>query len=302
MDWATGRGFRVPLCTAAFAISFSAGTAVAQGITSQPGITIYGGYGYQDGSSVTGHGVSLLPLATHQYNPHDSGFYGLGITLPSQGALQFSFYVEGAKGSTGKTDNPNTWLVTVNGTTSSGGVRVGSTSLERRRYEAGLPIFFFPASGFRPFVNPFAGKGSEEILVRLHGLANNTGDLDWRYRGIEFGFEHKADLTPQLALIGMASAGGYWVSSDGVYTTNPGPQLTDSASRGGFRGQAKLELQTKWNEIFSSSLYGHCIYWSDVPYSALPRFNPDRPAHIAFSDTAEYRVGVKLTAAIGAKP
>lgn len=291
-------------------------TAVAE-----TSVSVYGGYAYYNGPTVAGHGTDrgggfYLPIAL---NTKDFGFYGFIVAsaAPGSNSPQLEFYVDGMQGKSHNTDigpfgSVSILSVLATNALGAGGPIVSANSeLDQSRYEIGLRNFLSPSSGITYFVNPFAGYHGLKITSTVYSpgaVGTRQGDVDSWFVGMDFGARKEFRAGDRWALTFMGAVGSYWIQASGKFSARDvllgafAHEINSDRDKFGVRTSARAELTYIFSPGLKSAIYAEGTYWSAMPFAEMPLTVSSPPAHIGFGDIAEYRIGVKLTAVIGAKP
>jgi hypothetical protein len=192
--------------------------------------------------------------------------------------------------------------------------------IERVRYEAtqdrslaeyGLRLKAdqsFGATTFAVSAEPFYMRYTERTVTSA-----TTSVADWTARGesqvesdifgIQAAVEGAVPVAGPLSLVGRGSAGIYSISADGDFASafrigssaQYSAAIADDDTRTGYRVGGEAGVRWAFSEGAWASLLGSLDYLSEMPTAALPRAGADAPAHIAFDDMLDWRLGLRLT-------
>lgn len=300
-------------------------------------IGIEGGFLFQDGPGVTGHGIVLTPGGpTHDVtvSPEDGFFVGGLIGYDNGTPYIFGFHrvefylLYGETDDSERDSSPplaDIVLKTVDAETlgTTGGL-TGKTTVERRTWEFGFRLEDDDVVNstttvtwvFSPFIRNF-GEDTNTLVTTATCCGGccefkRSADVDaWLY-GFYVAAEPETWLTSNFALVARLGAGIYGFDADGKFrssSTATAPDLfaahvSDGDSGVGFRGLLGVGLKFK---VSSSTLlegFAEADYFSDVPTAHLSSNDPagGYVSHVQDDDLWELRTGLRLTLGFGPPP
>ena len=288
-----------------------------------------GGYLYQDGGEVNGHGISSSPgtFGERFVSPEDGWFAG-GLIGFSNGVPFFAgtpFTRLEAYLSYGITEETETdsapplddiSLKSVDGAINIiGGLR-GRTSVERESTEGGVRLEGDQALSSTSSVTWVLGsfvrltEEDTETTVEECCVLHRNGDVDtWMY-GVLAAAEPEFWLTPGVALVGRVGVGIYGYDADGDFRSfstglaPPDPFLasaSDSASGVGFRGLLGAGLKFKLGSDANLETFAEADYFSDVGTARFSNSDAsdNTASRVETDDLWEVRTGLRLTIGLG---
>ena len=232
--------------------------------------SLEGGFLYQDGGDVIGHGISPVAGTTIDVlvSPDSGWFAGGMIGFANRDAFiaglpfrRFEIY-----GLFGRTDDdashtsPPLAGIAIKNVDASFQVpdgATGTTSSERRTVEGGLRFegddVINSTTTMTWIVSPFIRWSNEETDTFVTQCCDlrRSGDVDTTMYGILIAAEPEVWLTNDVAFVGRVGVGIYGFDADGSFSSSDNlngffaSQLSDSDSGFGFRGQLGAGLKKK---------------------------------------------------------
>jgi hypothetical protein len=315
----------IAIATAGFAAA--AGPVAADMGTAPPGtyLSFEGGYLYQDGSDVTGHGIVPTaggPVLDTSVSPSDGYFVGglIGINTGAPflaGFTRVESYIlfESADDSLSSSVPPlaDVALKNVDGTILvTGGGIAGSTKIDVDTWEGGFSLKdddrVNATTTVTWVVSTFLRNSQEDTTSSVTSSvccnAVRTGDVDTWYYGVLFAAEPETWLTSNVALVGRLGAGVYGYDADGKFRShsNGSPDLfaaavSDSDSGIGFRGLLGIGLKLKLAPATTLEAFSEADYFSDVGTAHLAdnQATSGDVSYVETDDLVEVRTGLRLT-------
>ncbi|HEX2840439.1 hypothetical protein [Hyphomicrobium sp.] len=296
-----------------------------------------GGYLFQDGPEVTGHGIVLSPGgSTHdvKVSPEDGYFVGGMVGYDNGTPYLFGFHrvelflLYGEADDSERDRAPplsDIVLKTVDGAIlGSGGGLTGRTTVERKSWEFGFRLedddTINSTTTVTWVLSPFI-RNFDEDTDTLVTTATCCGgccefrrgaDVDsWLY-GVYVAAEPETWLTSNFALVARLGAGIYGYDADGKFrssSTAVAPDLfaahvSDGDSGVGFRGLLGAGLKFKISSTAQLEGFAEADYFSDVPTAHLTSNDPSGGlvSHVQSDDLWELRSGLRLTLGLGSSP
>lgn len=297
-------------------------------------LSFEGGYLYQDGPDVTGHGISDVVVASPSdpvtdilVSPDSGYFVGGLIGFDTGKPFLFGFHRVELGLLYGRTDDSahnvvssggDIVLSTVDGAVLGTGGATASTSIERKTWEGALRFEDDDVVNetttvtwvLAPFIRGFDEDTRTAITTSVPCCEfGRTASVDATLYGIFVAAEPEKWLSPNLALVGRIGAGVYGYDADGKFrsagtaatTGDFDATVTDGDSGAGFRGLLGIGLKLK---IAPSTLlegFAEADYFSNVPTAHLTSNSPagGYVSHVQDDDLWELRTGVRLTLGFG---
>ena len=300
---------------------------VPQGII----LSFEGGYLYQAGPDVTGHGTSPVPIVTLDEPVTDvlvspengyflGGFIGFDAGTPyflGLHRVELAFLYGETDDSVRSSVPPfgDIVLSTVDGAVVGIGGTTARTTIERRTWEAALRFEgddrLDSSTTVTYVLSPFI-RGFEEdtrTVVTACCEFGRTASVDSTLYGIYFAAEPEAWITSNLAIVGRLGAGVYGYDGDGTFrsfgdalTTNDFvAAVSDGDSGAGFRGLLGIGLKFRVAPNALLEGFAEADYFSHVPTAHLTSNSLDGGyvSHVTDDDLWELRTGLRLTVGIG---
>lgn len=297
-------------------------------------LSFEGGYLYQDGPSVTGHGISNVvvtgpgdPVTDILVSP-DSGYFVGGLIGYDAGKpFIFGFHRVELNLLYGRTDDSahnvlspggDIVLSTVDGGVLGTGGATGTTNIERKTWEGALRFEDDDVVNatttvtwvLAPFIRGFDEDTRTAITTAVPCCAfGRTASVDATLYGIYFAAEPETWLTSNLALVGRIGAGVYGYDADGsfrsggtaVTTGDFDASVSDGDSGAGFRGLFGIGLKLKVAPSTLLEGFAEADYFSKVPSAHLTSNDPSGGfvSHVQDDDLWELRTGARLTIGFG---
>jgi hypothetical protein len=284
--------------------------------------SIEGGFLYQDGGDVIGHGISPLPgTALDVLVSPDSGWFAGGMI----GFASRDVFVDGLPfrrfeiyGLFGRTDDDasdtapplsGTSLRNVDASVLVTGGATGTTSTERRTVEGGLRFEgddqINATTTMTWVVSPFIRWSAEETdtLVTQCCDLRRSGDVDTTMYGILIAAEPEVWLTSDVAFVARIGVGIYGYDADGDFSSSDNlngffaAAVSDGDSGVGFRGLLGAGLKFRLSSTANLETFAEADYFSDVGTASMPINLPgvSAAAHTDTTDLWELRAGARLT-------
>jgi len=301
-----------------------------------PGIILSfeGGYLYQDGSDIVGHGTSPVintppgsPFSNVLVSPQDGYFVGGHIGYENGTPFLFGFHRAELSFLYGETDDSATSesppfidiiLKTVDGTVLGTGGAVGVTTTERQTWEGALRFEDDDVVNatttvtwvFAPFIRNFE-EDTRSVISTVVPCCDftRTASVDTTLYGIYVAAEPETWLTSNLALVGRLGAGVYGYDADGSFrsfgtastTGDFNASISDGDSGAGFRGLLGVGLKFKVTSATLLEGFAEADYFSSVPTADLSTNDPSEgyESRTDDEDLWEFRTGVRLTVGLG---
>ncbi len=288
--------------------------------------SIEGGFLYQDGGDVIGHGISPVAGTTIDVlvSP-DSGWFAGGLI----GFANRDAFIAGLPfrrlevyGLFGRTDDDashtsppvtGTSLKNVDASVLVDGGTTGTTSSERRTVEGGLRFEgddqVNATTSMTWIMSPFIRWSNEETdtLVTECCDLRRSGDVDTTMYGILIAAEPEVWLTNDVAFVGRVGVGIYGYDADGNFSSSDNlngffaSQLSDSDSGVGFRGQLGAGLKFRLSNTANLETFAEADYFSDVGTALMANNQPGdaTPSRTGTTDLWELRAGARVTIGFG---
>lgn len=288
--------------------------------------SIEGGFLYQDGGDVIGHGISPVAGTTIDIlvSPDNGWFAGGMIGFANRDAfiagLPFRrFEIYGLFGRT-EDDASHTSpplagisLKNVDASVLVGGGATGATSSERRTVEGGIRFegddVINSTTSITWIVSPFIRWSNEETDTHVTECCNllRNGDVDTTMYGILIAAEPEVWLTNDVAFVGRVGVGVYGYDADGTYSSSDNlngffaSQLSDSDSGVGFRGLLGAGLKFRLSSTANFETFAEADYFSDVGTALMANNQLGDPtvSRTGTDDLWELRAGARLTIGFG---
>jgi hypothetical protein len=287
---------------------------------------IEGGFLYQDGGDVIGHGISPVAGTTIDVlvSPDSGWFAGGLIGFANRDAFiaglpfrRFEIY-----GLFGRTDDDarhtsppltGTSLKNVDASVLVGDGATGTTSSERRTFEGGIRFegddVINSTTSMTWIVSPFIRWSNEETgtLVTQCCDLRRSGDVDTTMYGILIAAEPEVWLTDGVAFVGRVGVGIYGFDADGNFSSSDNlngffaSQLSDSDSGFGFRGQLGAGLKFRLSPTANLETFAEADYFTDVGTALMANNQPGdgTVSRTGTTDLWELRAGARVTIGFG---
>jgi hypothetical protein len=290
--------------------------------------SLEGGFLYQDGGDVIGHGISPVAGTTIDVlvSP-DSGWFAGGLigfanrdaSIAGLPFRRMEFY-----GLFGRTnDDASDTAPPLSGTAlkkADGSPPVvidgatGATSSERRTFEGGIRFegddVVNSTTSMTWIVSPFirwSNEATDTLVTQCCNLLR-SGDVDTTMYGILIAAEPEVWLTNDVAFVGRVGVGIYGYDADGDYSSSDNlngffaSQLSDSDSGVGFRGQLGVGLKFRLSPTANLETFAEADYFSDVGTALMANNQPGdtTPSRTGTTDLWELRAGARVTIGFGA--
>lgn len=298
-------------------------------------LSVEGGYLYQEGSDVIGHGVAHLysgSVTDVTVSPTDGWFAGamLGWDTGRQILPHLPFTRIEGYALFGEVDDSESseysadsliLLKAADGDPLGFGAEFASTSVERRFVEGGLRFEGDSArSGggslkdeapverhsvtwvLSPFVR-WVGEETE-TAVTCPCPAVRSADVDtWAY-GVLLAMEPEFLLRPGIALVGRGGIGVYGYDADGDFQSSSAAvpdvfaaSFSDGEAGVGFRGQLGAGLKFWMSQRSILDVFAEADYFSDIGTAAMANNQPldFTSSAVETEDLWEVRFGARLT-------
>lgn len=298
-------------------------------------LSFEGGYLYQDGPAVTGHGVSDfvvlpppgIPVTDISVSPEDGYFFAGLIGFDTGRPFIFGFHRVELHGLYGETDesatstsppNADVVLSTVDGAILGTAGITGTTSVERTTWEASLRFedddVINPTTTvtwvFAPFIRDFREETRTAITTSVPCCEfGRAADVDATLYGAFVAAEPEKWISSNFALVARVGAGIYGYDADGDFasfgtaatTGDFDAALSDGDSGFGFRGLLGLGFKAKFSAATLLEGFAEADYFSDVPTAYLTnnQTTGDFASHVDDDDLWEFRTGLRLTIGLG---
>lgn len=297
-------------------------------------LSFEGGYLYQDGLAVNGHGVSDVivtgpsdPVTDVFVSPEDGYFVGGLVGFDNGTPFLFGFHRVELGLLYGETDdsvrdtvppNADILLSTVDGGVLGSGGAAARTSVERRTWEGALRFEDDDVINatttvtwvFAPFVRGIDEDSRTSVTTAVPCCAfGRTSDVDATLYGVYVTAEPETWISSQVALVGRLGAGIYGYDADGRFrsagtdstTGDFDAAVSDDDSGVGFRGLLGVGLKVKVAPQTLLEGFAQADYFSDVPTAHLMSNQPagGYVSHVEDDDLWELRAGLRLTLGLG---
>jgi hypothetical protein len=297
-------------------------------------LSFEGGYLYQDGPDVNGHGVSDVvvtsvgdPVTDVFVSPQDGYFFGGLVGFDTGKPFIFGFHRVEIQGLYGEADEsvtstspPNADIVlsTVDGSVLGTGGATGTTTVERKTWEASLRFENDDVINatttvtwvFAPFIRDFQEETLTSITTAVPCCEFGRGaDVDSTFYGVFVAAEPETWISQNVALVARIGAGIYGYDADGDFASYGTAATTgdfdaivsDSESGVGFRGLLGIGLKAKISASTLLEGFAEADYFSDVPTAHLTNNQTTGGfiSHVQEDDLWEFRTGVRLTLGFG---
>ena len=290
-------------------------------------VSFEGGYLFQDGPDVIGHGIKATSFTNVLVSPDDGWFAGgmIGFAsaqrylppLPfSRTEIYFS-YGEADDSTTRITPPPSPFstlytaaLKSVDGTALAFGGDHVRTSISRTTWEGGLRFegddITSPASSLTWVLSPFIRFSDEDTVSSVGGCCTvqRSADVDSRLYGALLALEPEVNITPGVSLVGRVGAGIYGYRVHGKFhsmSSNPAPDpfladISASDTGVGFRGQLGAGLKFKLTEGARLETFVEADYFSDIGTARTADNDPvvDATSSVSTDDQWELKAGARL--------
>jgi hypothetical protein len=292
-------------------------------------VSIEGGYLYQDGPEVNGHGIVATaggPEQDVKVSP-DDGFFAGGLvgyetgTPFLAGFHRVELFLQFGRATDGESDTSppasDLSLKTVDGVTLVTGGFSAKTRSARQSWEFGTRLerdaVYDPATTVTWSLAPFVRSLEEDTRSVVSACCDirRSGKIDaWLY-GLSLSAEPETWVTPQLALVGRLGAGVYGYDADGKFRslsdmTPDGfaASVSDGDSGVGFRGLLGVGLKYKLSPASTLEGFAEADYFSKVPTAHLSSNSSagGYESHVQDDDLWELRTGLRLTIGLGPTP
>ncbi len=291
-------------------------------------VSFEGGYLYQDGPDVIGHGInpSATSFANVLVSPNDGWFVGgmIGFAsaqrylppLPfSRTEIYLSYSDADASVTSSAPPLSATNLKSVDGSAFGGGGLDGHTSVSRTTWEGGLRFegddIISPTSTLTWVLSPFIRFSDEDTASAVDGCCTvqRNAEVKSRLYGALVALEPEIAVTPGVSLVGRVGAGIYGYRVHGSFhsqSSNPAPDpfaadLLDSDSGVGFRGQLGAGLKFKLWQGARLETFVEADYFSDIGTATLADNDPAAATSsiVSTDDLWELKAGARLTVGLG---
>ena len=289
--------------------------------------SVEGGFLYQNGGDVIGHGISPVAGTTIDVlvSPDSGWFAGGMLGFANRDALivGLPFRRMEIYGLFGRADdNANhtspplagTSLKNVDASVLVSGGATGTTTSERRTFEGGIRFegddVINSTTNMTWIVSPFIRWSNEETSTLVTQCCNllRSGDVDTTMYGILIVAEPEVWLTNDVAFVGRVGVGVYGYDADGDYRSSDNingffaSQLTDSDGGVGFRGQLGAGLKFRLSNTANLETFAEADYFSDVGTALMANNQPGdgTPSRTGTTDLWELRAGARVTIGFGA--
>lgn len=298
-------------------------------------LSFEGGYLYQDGPDVTGHGTSpsLIPnppvgdeaVTDVTVAPEDGYFLGGSIGVDTGSPYLFGFFrrIE-LYGLYGETDDSarssvppsgDVVLTSVDGSIIGINGTAGRTTVERTTWEGALRFEgddrVNASTTVTYVISPFIRGFEEDARTTVSGCCDfgRTGNVDATLYGVYIAAEPETWLTPTFALVARGGVGVYGYDADGKFrsfgdvntTGDFDAAVSDGDSGAGFRGLLGVGLKFKVAPTALLEGFAEADYFSSVPTAELISNSLDggTVSHVGDDDLWEFRTGLRLTVGLG---
>jgi hypothetical protein len=297
-------------------------------------LSFEGGYLYQDGPAVNGHGVSDVlvtavgdPVTDVFVSPEDGYFFGGLIGFDTGKPFIFGFHRIELHGLYGETDEsvtstvpPNADIVlsTVDGSILGTLGTAGTTSVERRTWEGSLrfeddDVINATTSVtwvFAPFIRGLQEETVTSITTSVPCCEfGRSADVDATLYGVFVAAEPETWISQNFALVARLGVGIYGYDADGDFASYGSAATTgdfdaivsDSESGVGFRGLLGIGFKAKITAATLLEGFAEADYFSDVPTAHLTNNQTTGGyiSHVQEDDLFEVRTGLRLTVGLG---
>lgn len=283
--------------------------------------SIEGGYLYQDGGDIIGHGINPVAGTTIDIlvSPDSGWFAGGMIGFANRDALiaglpfrRIELYGLYGRTSDDASDSApplaGLSLKNVDATFLVENGSAGLTSSERRTFEAGLRFEgddqTSATSSMTWVLSPFirwTGEETDTFVTQCCDL-RRSGDVDTMMYGIVVAAEPEVWLTNDVAFVGRVGVGIYVYDADGDFNSSDNlngffaAHLSDGDSGVGFRGLLGAGLKFKLSETANLEAFAEADYFSDVGTAIMANNQNDlTTSHTGTTDMWELRAGARLT-------
>lgn len=296
-------------------------------------VSFEGGYLFQDGPAVNGHGVSPVttpapgdPVKDIFVSPEDGYFVGGFVGFNAAAPFLFGFHRVELSGLYGETEDSarNTAppgsivLSTVDGSVLGVDGATGRTTVERQTWEGALRFEDDDVVNgttsvtwvFAPFIRNFQEDTRTTVTTAVPCCEfGRTASVDATLYGVFVAAEPEAWLTSNLALVGRVGAGVYGYDADGKFrsfgtaatTGDFDAAVSDGDSGAGFRGLLGVGLKFKVSSATLLEGFAEADYFSNVPTAHLTSnaTTGGFVSHVQDDELWEFRTGLRLTVGLG---
>lgn len=291
--------------------------------------SVEGGYLYQDGGEVIGHGIAAAPgTLVDVFLSPDQGFFvggmaGFANGVPVITGLPFTrietYLLYGqTEDSTSHSAPP---LSDISFTSVDGNVNVigglrGRTSVQRETWEGGVHLESDQSTGANSSLTfvfgPFIRLSEEDTTTTVTNccVLHREGEVDtWMY-GVMSAVEPEIWITQGVAFVARLGVGIYGYDAEGdfrSFTTGlppPDPVLasaSDSSTGVGFRGLLGAGLKFRLGALVNLETFAEADYFSDVGTAQMPTNTSASgvAASVGTDDLWEVRTGARVTIGLG---
>lgn len=297
-------------------------------------VSFEGGYLYQPGSDVIGHGTSDVagptagdPITNILVSPEDGYFLGGFVGFNTGAPFIFGFHRIELSLLYGETDDSarssappagGVVLSTVDGSVLGTDGSTGRTTVERTTWEGALRFEDDDVVNatttvtwvFAPFIRNFEEDTRSVVTTPVPCCEfGRTAGVDATLYGVFVAAEPETWLTSNFALVGRVGAGVYGYDADGTFrsfgtaatTGDFDARVSDGDSGAGFRGLLGIGLKLKVAPNTLLEGFAEADYFSNVPTADLTSNSTDGgfASHVGDDELWELRTGLRLTVGLG---
>jgi hypothetical protein len=151
-----------------------------------------------------------------------------------------------------------------------------------------------------------SGASTLSAQVITEGSASRRSDVEADLYGLQLAVEGAAPIGGPFSLIARGSAGVYHANAEGSFDSAFGManqfgsfavrnSVDADASQVGYRLGGEAGVRVDMGTQGWLSITGAVDYLSETPTAVLPREAGDAPARVAFDDSLDWRLGVRMT-------